>query len=93
MLADVDSSTHIVLVPSTRDVHHWPVFPQLAMDGEAPQNMSLVGNPCTFECRGVTFGVTTTDILRHLSAQEIQRGNNGMDRLTSLASHIVGQNS
>ena len=80
------------MVPSTRDVHHWPVFPQLAMMGDAPDNITLVGNPCTFECKGVTFGSMTTDVLRHLSAQEIQKGNAGTDRMTSLVSHILGQN-
>ena len=91
LLSPVDSGTHVVLVPSTRDVHHWPVFPQLPMTGQAPENVLLVGNPFTFQCQGVTFGVMTTDVLRHLSAQEIQRGNAGADRLSSLGSHLIGQ--
>lgn len=90
-LSLVQSETHVVIVPSTRDAHHWPVFPQLPMAGEGPENLLLVGNPFTFEIKGVTFGVTTTDLLRHLSAQEIQRGNGGNDRLASLASHILAQ--
>lgn len=61
------------------------------MSGEAPENTLMVGNPFTFQCRGVTFGVCTTDLLRHLSAQEIQRGHSSNDRLASLASHIIAQ--
>ena len=92
LLASVHSSAHVVIVPSARDVHHWPVFPQLPMTGQAPENVLLVGNPFTFQCQGVTFGVVTTDVLRHMSAQEIQRGNAGADRLSSLGSHLIGQN-
>ena len=92
LLAAVHSSTHVVVIPSTRDVQHWPVFPQLPLAAEAPENVLLVGNPFTFECKGVTFGVLTTDFLRHMSAQEIQRGNSPSDRLAGLASHIIAQN-
>lgn len=56
-----------------------------------PENVLLVGNPFTFQCRGVKVGVTSTDILRHLSAQEIQRGQSGVDRLPSIAGHLLDQ--
>jgi len=88
----VDSSTHVALIPSTRDIHHWPVFPQAPLEGAAPENVTFMGNPSTFRCGGITFGAVTTDILKHMSGQEIQKGTANTDRLAGLASHVLGQN-
>lgn len=87
----IGSRTEVVLVPSTRDMHHWPVFPQGPMEGAAPENVTLLGNPSTFRCGGLTWGVVTTDVLKHMSGQEIQKGPGGANRLAGLASHILGQ--
>ncbi len=81
----------MVLVPSTRDIHHWPVFPQAPMEGAAPEHVTLLGNPATFRCGGLTWGVVTTDVLKHMSGQEIQRGTANADRLAGMASHVLGQ--
>lgn len=82
----------VALVPSTRDAHHLPVFPQPPLCAEGGgEKMVLLDNPSTFCCRGVTFGVVTADVLRHLSSQEIQYGNPGSDRLAAIASHLIWQ--
>ena len=36
------------------------------------------------------MGVVTSDVVKHLSGQEVQRGPQG-DRLPGLAAHLVGQ--
>ena len=89
------ASSHVVLVPSIRDVHHCPVFPQppLSLDtlgSRHPQAYTCLPNPATFSCNEVTIGVVTSDIVKHLSGQEVQRGPSG-DRLPSLATHLLAQ--
>lgn len=37
----------------------------------APQRVTLVPDPCTLLIDGVTFGITSTDILFHMGAEEI----------------------
>ena len=94
-LDEVGSSYHVVLVPSTRDVHHHPVFPQAPLAAEAvptrhPQQFTLLPNPGTFACNEVVVGMVTSEVVKHLSGQEVQRGPQG-DRLPSLAAHLLGQ--
>ncbi|KAA6421903.1 MAG: DNA polymerase alpha subunit B [Trebouxia sp. A1-2] len=96
-LDSAGSSCHVVLVPSTWDVHHHPVFPQPPFLPEAvptrhPQQFTLLSNPGTFACNEVVVGVVTSDVIKHLSGQEVQRGPQG-DRLPSFAAHLLGQQS
>ena len=81
----------VAVIPSLRDAQQLPVFPQPAMSAKAEGGTSYLGNPATFKCSGITFGVVTADILRHLSSQEIQKGHSSSDRMTALASHILWQ--
>ena len=94
-LGSAGSGCHVVLVPSTRDVHHHPVFPQTPLPPETvptrhPQQFTLLRNPGTFACNEVEVGVVTSDVVKHLSGQEMQRGPQG-DRLPSFAAHLLGQ--
>ncbi|DBB04040.1 TPA: DNA polymerase alpha subunit B [Trebouxia sp. C0004] len=96
-LESAGSSSHVVLVPSIRDVHHHPVFPQPPLPPEAvptrhPQQFTLLRNPGTFACNEVEVGVVTSDVVKYLSGQEVQRGPQG-DRLPSFAAHLLGQQS
>lgn len=44
---------------------------QYSVSVSAPQRVTLVPDPCTLLVDGVTFGITSTDILFHMGAEEI----------------------
>lgn len=44
---------------------------QYSVSVSAPQCVTLVPDPCTLLIDGVTFGITSTDILFHMGAEEI----------------------
>ncbi|XP_037833291.1 DNA polymerase alpha subunit B isoform X2 [Kryptolebias marmoratus] len=88
---------HLVFVPSQRDVHHHFIYPQppftlpnLAKD--QAQRVTLAPDPCSLLIGGVTFGLTSTDILFHMSAEEISCGT-GSDRFSRILKHILTQRS
>lgn len=84
-------STRLVIMPSTRDAHHAPVFPQPAMP--APDSVTSIQNPSSFAANDVSVAAVSHDVLKHLSASEVSRVPQGQaqDRLASLACHLVGQ--
>ncbi|XP_066574868.1 DNA polymerase alpha subunit B [Amia ocellicauda] len=89
--------TRLVLVPSQRDVQHLPVYPQppftipdLSKDDK--ERVCLVSDPCTLLIGGVVFGLTSTDILFHMGAEEISSAA-GSDRFTRILKHILTQRS
>ncbi|XP_068182355.1 DNA polymerase alpha subunit B isoform X2 [Antennarius striatus] len=66
----------LVFVPSQRDIHHHFIYPQPpftlpGLSKDQAQRVTLVPDPCTLLIDGVTFGLTSTDILFHMSAEEI----------------------
>uniref|UniRef100_A0A8C2X273 DNA polymerase alpha subunit B n=1 Tax=Cyclopterus lumpus TaxID=8103 RepID=A0A8C2X273_CYCLU len=86
---------HLVFVPSQRDIHHHFIYPQppftlpsLSKD----QRVTLVPDPCTLLIDGVTLGLTSTDILFHMSAEEISCGT-GSDRFSRILKHMLTQRS
>ncbi|KAM9833573.1 DNA polymerase alpha subunit B [Syngnathus typhle] len=85
----------LVFVPSQRDVHHHYIYPQppftLPNLSKNPR-VTLVSDPCTLLIDGVTFGLTSTDILFHLGAEEISCGA-GSDRFSRILKHILTQRS
>ena len=68
----------IVLVPSIRDVHHHPVYPQPGFEWEkkisgigkaARKHLHCVSNPATFEIEGVRVSCCSADVLMLLGQQ------------------------
>ncbi|XP_077589682.1 DNA polymerase alpha subunit B [Stigmatopora nigra] len=85
----------LVFVPSQRDIHHHYIYPQppftLPSLSKNPR-VILVPDPCTLLIDGVTFGITSTDILLHLGAEEISCGTR-TDRFSRILKHILTQKS
>ncbi|XP_039974908.1 DNA polymerase alpha subunit B [Xiphias gladius] len=87
----------LVFVPSQRDVHHHFIYPQPpftlpTLSKDRAQCVTLAPDPCTLLIDGVTFGLTSTDILFHMSAEEISCGT-GSDRFSRILKHMLTQRS
>ncbi len=78
----------VVMLPSTRDVHHHPVFPTPPFDPAdslagppapahpsvpLPPNIIMLPNPGLFKIGETLVGAMTTDVLKHLAGQEAFR--------------------
>ncbi|XP_064811219.1 DNA polymerase alpha subunit B isoform X2 [Oncorhynchus masou masou] len=85
----------LVFVPSQRDVHHHFIYPQPPfilpdLSKDDAKRMTLVPDPCTLLIDGVTFGLTSTDILFHMGAEEISCAS-GSDRFSRILKHMLTQ--
>ncbi|XP_002731400.1 DNA polymerase alpha subunit B-like [Saccoglossus kowalevskii] len=92
------SSTHLIIVPSQRDIHHEYVYPQPPytvhdLPKQEFNRVHFVSDPCTLSINGVIFGITATDILFHLGGEEISWPVTGSDRLARLCKHILTQHN
>ncbi|XP_069501075.1 DNA polymerase alpha subunit B isoform X2 [Ambystoma mexicanum] len=92
------SGSQLVFVPSLRDVHHEFVYPQppfssydLAKDDKL--RVHFVSDPCTLEINGVVFGITSTDLLFHMGAEEISSSSGASDRFSRILKHVLTQRS
>merc|ERR1740123_559975 len=83
----------IMLVPSTRDVHHFSPFPQpkyaLNALSENESNILLMNNPTQFSVNNVSFGVCSADFLWDACKMGLTKNIN--DRLLSMMSHCIEQ--
>ncbi|VFV23110.1 dna polymerase alpha subunit b [Lynx pardinus] len=90
------SGSHLVFVPSLRDVHHESVYPQPPfsysdLPREDIKRVRFVSEPCTLSVNGVVFGLTSTDLLFHMGAEEISSSSGTSDRLSRILKHILTQ--
>uniref|UniRef100_A0A8C4PC98 DNA polymerase alpha subunit B n=1 Tax=Dromaius novaehollandiae TaxID=8790 RepID=A0A8C4PC98_DRONO len=88
----------LVFVPSLRDVHHDYVYPQppfacAELPKEDRPRVHFVSDPCTLEIGGAVFGLTSTDLLFHMGAEEISSSSGLSDRLTRILRHVLTQRS
>ncbi|XP_056457033.1 DNA polymerase alpha subunit B [Gadus chalcogrammus] len=85
----------LVFVPSQRDVHHHPIYPQPPFslpDLCKDQRVTMAPDPCTLLVEGVALGLTSTDILFHMGAEEISCAP-GSDRFSRILKHLLTQRS
>ncbi|XP_063173148.1 DNA polymerase alpha subunit B [Candoia aspera] len=91
------AGSHLVVVPSLRDVHHVCIYPQppfaYELSKEDRQRVLFVPDPCTLEIDGVIFGLTSVDVLFHVGAEEISRSSGLQDRFSRILRHILTQRS
>ncbi|XP_057634453.1 DNA polymerase alpha subunit B [Chionomys nivalis] len=92
------SGSHLVFVPSLRDVHHEPVYPQppftfSELPREDKKRVQFVSEPCSLSINGVMFGLTSTDLLFHIGAEEICSSSGTSDRFSRILKHILTQRS
>uniref|UniRef100_A0A8D0KSR6 DNA polymerase alpha subunit B n=1 Tax=Strix occidentalis caurina TaxID=311401 RepID=A0A8D0KSR6_STROC len=92
------AGSQLVLVPSLRDVHHDFVYPQPPfvcpdLPKDDKPRVHLVSDPCTLDIDGVVLGLTSTDLLFHMGAEEISSSSGISDRFTRILKHILTQRS
>jgi DNA polymerase alpha subunit B len=62
-------------------------------DGVITRHVHCLSNPCTFQVNEVVFGVTSTDVLFHMSVEEINANLVPGSRLRHIAQHLLQQQS
>ncbi|KAH7885091.1 DNA polymerase alpha, subunit B [Phlebopus sp. FC_14] len=81
----------VLIVPSVSDIiSDHAVFPQREFEAEfssgdlvSHHRIRLLPNPCRFTVNGVTFGVTSVDVLFHLRKEEYFRRTEEVEPLTA----------
>ncbi|XP_029468187.1 DNA polymerase alpha subunit B isoform X2 [Rhinatrema bivittatum] len=92
------AASQLVFVPSMRDVNQECVYPQPPFSCYEPSKddkprVHFVSDPCTLNINSIVFGVTTTDLLFHMGAEEISSFSGASDRFSRLLKHILTQRS
>ncbi|XP_025771162.1 DNA polymerase alpha subunit B [Puma concolor] len=59
----------------------------------ASMRVQFVSEPCSLSVNGVVFGLTSTDLLFHMGAEEISSSSGTSDRLSRILKHILTQRS
>ncbi|XP_066466347.1 DNA polymerase alpha subunit B [Tiliqua scincoides] len=92
------AGSHLVFVPSLRDVHHHCIYPQppfacFDLAKEDKKRVLFVSDPCTLNINGVIFGLTSVDLLFHMGAEEISSSSSVLDRFSRILKHVLTQRS
>lgn len=68
----VGNETQVIMVSSSNDIQSSGIYPThpYTTNAEYP-NLKLLPDPCIFEIEGIKIGITSTDIIRHLSEDEL----------------------
>ena len=69
------SFSQVIIVPSQRDACCDFVYPQPPPDlNISSPNLTFASDPCVVEVNGVSLAMTSTDVLFHLSSEEVCYG-------------------
>ncbi|EEB07091.1 DNA polymerase alpha B-subunit [Schizosaccharomyces japonicus yFS275] len=84
-----------ILIPHMNElVTDHPVWPQDSLDPnllKLPSNFKCFPNPSVFSINDTRFGISTNDILLHMSKEELFRSPKHTNLFTRLASNIIQQ--
>ncbi|GAB1597404.1 DNA polymerase alpha subunit B-like isoform X1 [Argonauta hians] len=83
----------MLLVPSARDIHTTPIYPQPPFEGEESEFMHFVSDPSLLSINGILFGITSTDVIFHISNSECFASTNPMNRFKRIIHHLFSQRS
>ncbi|CAH8479958.1 unnamed protein product [Schistosoma margrebowiei] len=96
-------SIRLIIISSWRELHHDPVYPTPPIDKSwiektphllsSYEKVQFAPDPCLFQIGEYVFGLTSVDILKDLSCEEISAGCSGSDRITRLCRHILASSS
>lgn len=78
----------VLIVPSVRDViSDHAVFPQCELGPEyaADPRIHLLPNPCRFSLNGISFAVSSVDVIFHLRKEEFFKRAGEVDSISSVA--------
>nr|SVE84313.1 EOG090X07VJ [Daphnia pulex] len=90
----ISNHVQVCVIPSWRDVHYRAVYPTppFQQENKLP-NFHFFSDPCVLNVEGVFIALTSTDILFHLSKEEISVAPPGSDRMGRMVSHLFSQQS
>ncbi|EWC48169.1 hypothetical protein DRE_02273 [Drechslerella stenobrocha 248] len=89
----------VVMVPTTRDaVSRHLAFPQEALQRRPlglPMNIKLIPSPCIISTNNITIGISSADILFHLSTEEVKTSGKGIEMNTfhRMVGHVISQSN
>ncbi|RZF43108.1 hypothetical protein LSTR_LSTR001286 [Laodelphax striatellus] len=83
--------TQLVYVVSARDAAQTPIYPTIPITDKI-QGLTMVSDPSILDVGGLMVGISSTDVLMHLSKEELAISGHG-DRLGRLASHLITQHN
>nr|CAG4641779.1 EOG090X07VJ [Eurycercus lamellatus] len=93
----IPNTVQVVIIPSWRDIHHRTIYPTPSFEmkpaSKVQPNFHFFSDPCVINVNGVFIALTSTDILFHLSKEEIAVTPHGSDRMSRLVSHLFSQRS
>ncbi|XP_066154833.1 DNA polymerase alpha subunit B [Euwallacea fornicatus] len=91
----VPAETHVIVVSSSREPHHFPVYPTLPYEiATQYDNLTFMPDPCLVKVNGVLIGTTSADVLFDLGRVELhvdKIGASRPDRMGRLISHLFKQ--
>ncbi|XP_022207342.1 DNA polymerase alpha subunit B [Nilaparvata lugens] len=86
-----ECKTQLVYVVSARDAAQTPIYPTIPITDKI-QGLTMVSDPSILNISGLIVGISSTDVLMHLSKEELALSGHG-DRLGRLASHLITQHN
>jgi DNA polymerase alpha subunit B len=94
-------NTRVLIVPSTKDLHHDACYPQACFRGDetfSSRKITFLPNPSQIRINDVIFALSSADVIKGLIETEVFRVDKSVpagpkDRMKRLAGHLVSQQS